>query len=37
MKYPRRYKYKGVGSHIRWMRDIMKWRKWNRMSIARLG
>lgn len=37
MNYPLRYKYRGIGSHARWMRDILRWRKWNRSVIARLG
>ncbi len=36
MNYPRRYKYHGIGAHIRWMRDVIRWRGENRERIARL-
>lgn len=37
MNYPMRYKYRGLRSHIHWMRDVMRWRKENKEVIARLG
>jgi len=37
MNYPDRRKYRGIGSHARWMKAVMKWRKENRSVIARLG
>ena len=37
MNYPLRYKYRGIGSHARWMRDILKHRKESNKRIARLG
>ena len=35
--YPRRYRYRGIAAHQRWMRDVLKWRKGNRIIIGRLG
>ncbi len=37
MNYPDRRKYRGIGSHARWMRDIQKHRKESNKRIARLG
>ncbi len=36
MNYPDRRKYRGIGSHTRWMRDILKHRKESNKRIARL-
>jgi len=37
MNYPYRRYYHGIRAHIHWMKDLAKWRKWNRECIKRLG
>ena len=37
MKYPLRRNYHGIRAHQHWMKDIMRWRKDNRIIIARLA